>query len=155
MSNEKSLLSISHDAPVDGHGEVALPTRVELSSAQLLLELAQIPVVTQNSQEGKSFYVPLRSLPCFDQLTLWKLHYFIYSLHADASALTPINEFGQIPPPPAPIGQNEPTTTMAPLPTAVVTPHSVEIASDSELPPIDLTSIVSPSSAAQQMPVVW
>ncbi len=55
MADRQSLRPFDHDAPVDGDGAMASPVRDELDSAELLLEMSQIPVVTQESQEGESF----------------------------------------------------------------------------------------------------
>jgi hypothetical protein len=41
-------------APIDGPGTITLPVGDELQSAELLLEIGQIPVV-KNSQEGELF----------------------------------------------------------------------------------------------------
>jgi hypothetical protein len=152
LADQQSLQPIPDNTPVDGHGVMALPMWVELQLAELLLEMAQIPAVTQNSQGGMSFYVPLQALPCFNRLTLQPFPYFIYLLHADVSALTPINKFGQIPPSRAQRGKDGPTTTMAPLPMAVAAPNSVKIASGLAPIPIHLTTIVSQRSTAWQLP---
>jgi hypothetical protein len=55
MADRQSLSSFPHDDPVDGDGATALPMRVELRLAESLLEMSQIAVVSQYSQEGKSF----------------------------------------------------------------------------------------------------
>jgi hypothetical protein len=55
MADRQSLSSISGDDPVDGGGGIAQPMRVELRSEESLLQMSQIAVVSQYSQEGKSF----------------------------------------------------------------------------------------------------
>jgi hypothetical protein len=55
MADQRSLSPIPHNAPANGPGLIAAPVRVDLGSAQALLEMAQIPVVSQNSQDGESF----------------------------------------------------------------------------------------------------
>jgi hypothetical protein len=66
MADGRRLLPIPLNAPVDGHGAITLPLRDELQSAELLLEIGQIPVVTQNSQEGEFFHNRLLLLLRFD-----------------------------------------------------------------------------------------
>ncbi len=55
MANRQGLLTNPDDDPDDGPGATTSPVRDELQSAELLLEMAHIPLVTQNSQEGESF----------------------------------------------------------------------------------------------------
>jgi hypothetical protein len=62
---------MSHDPPIEGHDAMALPLQVELDSEELLLQRTQIPVVTQDSQEGEYFHHRLRLLFVFNGLTLW------------------------------------------------------------------------------------
>jgi hypothetical protein len=55
--NKASRPSLT-DAPNIGRDAMVPPVRPELESAELLLEMAQIPVVTtQESQNGKSFTI--------------------------------------------------------------------------------------------------
>jgi hypothetical protein len=56
MAGQQGIWPISHDAPVEGHDATTLPLQVKLDSAELLLEMSQIPVVTQESQNGKYFH---------------------------------------------------------------------------------------------------
>jgi hypothetical protein len=65
MADRHGLLTIPDDDPVEGHGATALPLLDELQAAELILEMAQIPLVTQESQEGESFYYRLR-MPIID-----------------------------------------------------------------------------------------
>jgi hypothetical protein len=53
MSNEQSLSTTSLDAPVGGNAATALLLTHELDSAALLVPMSQIPIVTQESQQGK------------------------------------------------------------------------------------------------------
>jgi hypothetical protein len=55
MADQQGLWQISLDAPIEDHGAMTLPLQVELDSAELLLEMSQIPIVSQNSQVGESF----------------------------------------------------------------------------------------------------
>jgi hypothetical protein len=55
MADGQGLRLISHDTPIEGHDATTLPLQVKLDSEEFILEMSQIPVVTQNSQEGKSF----------------------------------------------------------------------------------------------------
>jgi hypothetical protein len=62
MFDSQGLLFISDDDPIDGHGATALSVRDELASAELLFQMSQNPVVTQESQNGKSFHNRLQQL---------------------------------------------------------------------------------------------
>jgi hypothetical protein len=62
MFDLQGLSSISHDAPIDEHAATALPVRDKLASAELLFQMSQNPVVTQESQNGKSFHKGLWQL---------------------------------------------------------------------------------------------
>jgi hypothetical protein len=53
MSDEQILSSTPLDAPVVGHAATALPLAHELDSAASLVPLTQIPIITQESQQGK------------------------------------------------------------------------------------------------------
>ncbi len=55
MADQVSLLSFPHNALVDGHSAMVSLVPVDLGPAELLLEMSQILVATQNSQGGKSF----------------------------------------------------------------------------------------------------
>jgi hypothetical protein len=54
MSDRQGLWANPDNDPIKGHDATTLPLRAKLEWAELLLEMAQIPVVTQNSQ-GESF----------------------------------------------------------------------------------------------------
>jgi hypothetical protein len=56
MSNRQGLLMIPGDAPVDWHGVMTIQRQDELVPVELGFESEQIPVVSQNSQEGESFH---------------------------------------------------------------------------------------------------
>jgi hypothetical protein len=56
MSNEQSLSSISHNAPIVGHGATTLLVGDKLATAEMLFQMSQNAVVTQESQNGKSFH---------------------------------------------------------------------------------------------------
>jgi hypothetical protein len=47
MSNSHRLLPNANDAPIEGRDVITLPVRNDLQSAELLLEITQIPVATQ------------------------------------------------------------------------------------------------------------
>ncbi len=53
MADQHGLSTIPVDDHVDGHGAVASPVQHEFISQELNLEMGQIPVVTQNSQQGE------------------------------------------------------------------------------------------------------
>jgi hypothetical protein len=53
MSDEQILTSTPLDAPVVSHAATALPLTHELDSAASLVPLTQIPIITQESQQGK------------------------------------------------------------------------------------------------------
>ncbi len=55
MADGQSLSTIPHNDPLDGPGVMAPLVPYELDLAGSLLEMAQIPVVTQDSQEGELF----------------------------------------------------------------------------------------------------
>jgi hypothetical protein len=57
MADQQSLSSITHDAPTIRHDAMVPPMRPELELAELLLEMAQITVVTQDYGNGKSFTI--------------------------------------------------------------------------------------------------
>ncbi len=60
MADPHGLSTIPGADPVHGHGAIALPLPDELQAAELNFEMAQMPLVTQESQEGESFYYLLR-----------------------------------------------------------------------------------------------
>jgi hypothetical protein len=115
MTDQQSLQSIPGNAPVDGHGAMTSPVRDEFELAEWLSQMAQIPVVTQNSQQGESFHSPLRLPITFNILLLWPFPYFIYLLHIDASGFISIEDLGKIPLIPPTIAQNGLIGTVAPL----------------------------------------
>jgi hypothetical protein len=57
MAKRKGLQPISSDDPIDGHGANVSPIPCELATEELLFEMVQIPVVTQNSHGGELFYI--------------------------------------------------------------------------------------------------
>ena len=48
---------MTDDASIVGHYTVATPVCDEFDSAQLLLQMSEIAVVTQNSQQGELFFI--------------------------------------------------------------------------------------------------
>jgi hypothetical protein len=56
MANPQDLWPIADAAPIAGHDVTALPLRIELDLQEIHLENAQIPPVTQESQNGKYFH---------------------------------------------------------------------------------------------------
>jgi hypothetical protein len=86
MSNPQGLWPITDNAPIlAGHDATALPLPVELGLQEIYLENIQIPLATQEYQNGKYFHNQLRLLFTFNGLTLWPLPSLIYSLHTDVS----------------------------------------------------------------------
>ncbi len=53
---------MTDDASIVGHDTVATPVCDEFDSAQLLLQMSEIAVVTQNSQQGELFFIRLQPL---------------------------------------------------------------------------------------------
>jgi hypothetical protein len=62
MTDRQSLRPLSHDASIVGHDAVATPVRDKFDSAQLLIQMSEIAVVTQNSQQGELFFLRLQPL---------------------------------------------------------------------------------------------
>jgi hypothetical protein len=54
MSDRQGVWANPGNDPMEGHDATALQLRAELESAEFLLEIARIPVVTKNSQDGES-----------------------------------------------------------------------------------------------------
>jgi hypothetical protein len=53
MSDHQSLLATPLDAPVGSHAATALQLTHELDLAASLVPITQIPIITQESQQGK------------------------------------------------------------------------------------------------------
>jgi hypothetical protein len=70
MADQQSLLPIAHDAPTIGRDVMVPHVQPELESAELLLEMAQIPVVTHDYENGKSFTINYGTYDCFQHSSL-------------------------------------------------------------------------------------
>jgi hypothetical protein len=82
MTNPHGLLPIADDAPIEGHDAMALPVHDKLESVESLLEMAQIPVVTQESQNANYFHNRLWHLQLISKLILWPLSYlYLFDTH--------------------------------------------------------------------------
>jgi hypothetical protein len=82
-----------------GHDVMVPHVRPQLESAELLLKILNIPVVTQDYENGKSFiHNRLWHLRSLSTLILSSISYFIYSLHTDVSDYIEINDPIKIPP---------------------------------------------------------
>jgi hypothetical protein len=68
MSDRQSLWPLSPDASIVGHDAVATPVRDEFDLAQLLIQMSEIAVVTQNLQQGE--LLVLRMQPLFVSIGL-------------------------------------------------------------------------------------
>jgi hypothetical protein len=127
MADQQSLWPISDNAPIVGPGLPAIPVQDKLGSAELLLEMSDIPVVTQNTQEREFQWNRLQLLFASNRLTLWPYPYFTYSIHTDASAFILINDPVKIPLSTGILSQNGEIMTMSsktsqlwPMPTTTL-----------------------------------
>jgi hypothetical protein len=80
------------DPLIEGREAMALPVGNKLESAALLLEMSQIPVVTQESHNGKYFHNQLWHPWLISALILRPLSYFIYSIHTHLLGLSQLQD---------------------------------------------------------------
>jgi hypothetical protein len=84
--------------------------------------MSDIPVVTQQTQQGEFLWNQLQLLFVSNRLTLWPYPYFIYLIHTDASAFIVINNPFKIPPSTGILAPNGGIMTMTPLSNAAMGP---------------------------------
>jgi hypothetical protein len=152
MSDQQSLWPFSHDPSVVGHGAAATPVRTKLDLAQLLLRMSEIPVVTQNTQQGEFFRNRLELLFVSTRLALLTYSYFFYSFYAHTLAFIELDNLGEISLLPPSTQQPVSLTTVAPLPTANTAPNDPGIAPSLSPIAIDLTNDFGPPLTAREPP---